>query len=118
MGRFARVAGLGEQPVGAVGAIEREEIPPARVSQPTTTLPLLEPSRSFPGILGSSVALRRALARLEAAIDSDLPVLVVGDTGSGKELFARAIHELGPRGKGPFVAVNCGAIPDNLFEAE
>jgi DNA-binding NtrC family response regulator/tetratricopeptide (TPR) repeat protein len=117
MRRFALLAALvNERPVAQ--ATEREAIPPARISQPTTTLPLHEPSRSFPAILGSSVALRRALARLDAAIDSDLPVLVVGETGSGKELFARAIHELGPRSKGPFVAVNCGAIPDNLFEAE
>jgi transcriptional regulator with PAS, ATPase and Fis domain len=60
----------------------------------------------------------RALARLSAAVDSELPVLVLGETGSGKELFARALHELGRRAARPFVALNCGAVPDALFEAE
>jgi transcriptional regulator with AAA-type ATPase domain/tetratricopeptide (TPR) repeat protein len=113
--RFALLASLLGTPAPEVAPAS---VPPARISQPTTALPLTEPTRAFPGILGSSVALRRALARLDAAIDSDLPVLVEGETGSGKELVARAIHELGARSKGPFVAVNCGAIPDNLFEAE
>jgi transcriptional regulator with AAA-type ATPase domain len=82
----------------------------------------LQPSRaarlSFPEIVGSSEALHRALARLEGAIESDLPVLVTGETGTGKELFSRAIHDRGSRARAPFVAVNCAAIPDNLFEAE
>jgi DNA-binding NtrC family response regulator/tetratricopeptide (TPR) repeat protein len=74
--------------------------------------------REFPEILGRSPALERALARLDAAIDSELPTLVTGETGVGKELFSRAIHDLGPRSRAPFVAVNCAAIPDSLFEAE
>jgi tetratricopeptide (TPR) repeat protein len=95
---------------------------PALVAAPpsgmTTRVPSAEPRRSFPDILGESPALRRALAKLDAAIDSDLPVLLVGETGTGKELFARALHELGPRGKRELVAINCGAVPDALFEAE
>jgi DNA-binding NtrC family response regulator/tetratricopeptide (TPR) repeat protein len=90
----------------------------SRLDAPSTALPRLEPRRVFPGIVGTSAALRRALARLDAAVDGDLPVLVVGETGVGKELFARALHEHGPRASGPFVAVNCAAIPDALFEAE
>ncbi|MDI1446860.1 sigma 54-interacting transcriptional regulator [Polyangium sp. 6x1] len=84
----------------------------------TTLIPVSGPRRSFPGIVGDSPALTRALGRLEAALPSDLPVLVVGETGVGKELFARALHDLGPRARGPFVAMNCGGIPDTLFEAE
>ncbi len=84
----------------------------------STAMPFIEPRRAFPGIIGLSVALKRALARLDSAIDSDLPVLVLGETGVGKELFARALHDLGARARGPFVAVNCAAIPDTLFEAE
>jgi DNA-binding NtrC family response regulator len=84
----------------------------------TTAVPLLEPRRAFPAILGESLALRRALARLDAAIDSDLPVLVTGETGTGKELFARALHEHGPRRDRELVALNCGSVPDALFEAE
>jgi DNA-binding NtrC family response regulator/tetratricopeptide (TPR) repeat protein len=84
----------------------------------TTAFPLTAPRRSFPGVIGSSPALQRALARLEAAAPGDLPVLIVGETGSGKEVFARALHDVGPRAARPFVAVNCGAIADSLFEAE
>jgi transcriptional regulator with GAF, ATPase, and Fis domain len=84
----------------------------------TTSVPLAEPRRTFPTILGSSPAIRRALARLDAAIDSDLPVLFVGETGTGKEVFARALHDHGPRAARPFVAVNCAALPDALVEAE
>jgi transcriptional regulator with AAA-type ATPase domain/tetratricopeptide (TPR) repeat protein len=90
----------------------------AGLEAPSTVLPRLEPRRAFPSIVGTSQALRRALARLDAAVDGDLPVLVVGETGVGKELFARALHELGPRARRPFVAVNCAAIPDSLFETE
>jgi MoxR-like ATPase len=84
----------------------------------TTVVPVSGPRRSFPGILGHSAALTRALARLSAALDSDLPVLIVGETGAGKEMFARALSDLGPRARRPFVAMNCGGVPDALFEAE
>jgi DNA-binding NtrC family response regulator/tetratricopeptide (TPR) repeat protein len=84
----------------------------------STAMPYAEPRRAFPGIIGLSVPLKRALARLDSAIDSDLPTLILGETGVGKELFARALHDLGERARGPFVAVNCAAIPDSLFEAE
>jgi DNA-binding NtrC family response regulator len=84
----------------------------------STALPRREPLRDYPEILGRSPALRRALAQLDGAVDTDLPVLVHGDTGTGKELVARALHEHGARRAAPFVAVNCAAIPDALFEAE
>ncbi|MFT3767527.1 MAG: sigma 54-interacting transcriptional regulator [Minicystis sp.] len=84
----------------------------------TTAFPLTAPRRAFPGVVGKSPALQRALARLEAAAPGDLPVLLAGETGSGKEVFARALHDVGPRAGKPFVAVNCGAIADSLFEAE
>jgi transcriptional regulator with GAF, ATPase, and Fis domain len=84
----------------------------------SSALPTITPRHSFPGIIGSSRALRSALARLDAAIDSELPLLLTGETGVGKELFARAVAELGPRRGRPFVAVNCAAIAGGLFEAE
>jgi two-component system response regulator HydG len=96
-----------------------EPIPshPAERGAPTTVLPVTS-ARSFPGIVGASAALTKALRRLEAAIDVELPVLVVGETGVGKELFARALHDHGARAERAFVAINCAAIPDALFEAE
>jgi len=87
-------------------------------SSQTTYVPQIERRRTIPTIIGTSLALEKALIRLEAAIDSDLPTLIVGETGTGKELFARALHDYGRRHSEPFVAVNCGAIPDALFEAE
>jgi serine/threonine-protein kinase PknK len=92
--------------------------PPRPHPGQTTYVPALERRRSIPSIIGHSLALEKALVRLEAGIESELPILIFGETGTGKELFARAIHDYGRRGNEPFVAVNCAAIPDSLFEAE
>ena len=74
---------------------------------------------AFEGILGSSPALAAALTRAARVIPhGNVTVLLQGETGTGKELFARAIHYNGPRAKRPFVDVNCTAIPENLLESE
>ncbi|HET9929619.1 MAG TPA: sigma 54-interacting transcriptional regulator, partial [Polyangiaceae bacterium] len=83
-----------------------------------TRLPLRAARRHFPDIVGVSAALEPALQRLDAAIDGEQPVLIRGETGAGKELFARALHDHGVRRARPFVAINCAAIADSLFEAE
>ncbi|MEZ4219702.1 MAG: sigma 54-interacting transcriptional regulator [Polyangiaceae bacterium] len=96
-------------------------VPPAGrdvTVEPSTVLPLRERTRTYATLIGDSPVFQRALDRLDAAVDSDLPVLISGETGVGKELFARALHDYGARSRGQFVAVNCGAIPDALFEAE
>jgi two-component system, NtrC family, response regulator AtoC len=69
-------------------------------------------------LLGESAALRRLRELVARVSRSDAPVLVVGETGSGKELVARALHRHGARPDGPFVALNCAALPEHLLESE
>ncbi len=79
---------------------------------------LAESRRSDSGIIGNSPALRRVLEVAKMAAPSLATVLLMGESGTGKELFARAIHNLSPRQDGPFVAVNCSALPDSIIESE
>jgi DNA-binding NtrC family response regulator len=65
-----------------------------------------------------SEAMRMALLKLPKIAESDQTVLISGETGTGKEIISRAIHFMSPRASGPFVAVNCGAIPETLIESE
>jgi DNA-binding NtrC family response regulator len=78
----------------------------------------VSPQQSIAQLVGASVAHRHALVQLERVAASEAPVLVEGETGSGKEMAARAIHYGGPRRARPFVPVNCGALPDSLIESE
>jgi DNA-binding NtrC family response regulator len=70
------------------------------------------------GLLGGAAAFRRAMDRLHTIAQLDETVLIEGETGTGKELAARAVHAMSSRTTHPFVAINCGAIPDSLIEAE
>ena len=69
-------------------------------------------------MIGSSVALERVMRQIEVVAPTDATVLVLGETGTGKELVARAIHRLSPRNKQTFVTLNCAAIPTGLLESE
>jgi DNA-binding NtrC family response regulator len=74
--------------------------------------------RGGPQIVGEHESIRHALSALSKAASSDATVFLRGESGTGKELFARALHALSPRRDGPFVAINCAAIPGSLIESE
>jgi DNA-binding NtrC family response regulator len=74
--------------------------------------------RGGPSIIGDSQALRQVMVAIDRAAATDTTVLLEGESGTGKELCARALHNASPRANGPFVAINCAAIPENLLEAE
>jgi len=73
---------------------------------------------ALPGMLGTSAAIRHTYRLARMVAPRDTTVLLTGETGTGKELVAEAIHKLSPRSAHPFVVVNCAAIPETLFEAE
>ncbi len=98
----------------ATGPPAPTAVPEARAARATQDAS----QRGLARLLGPSAAMtsvREALARFAP---SDAPVLLAGETGTGKELAARALHEAGPRSAEPFLAVNCGAIPESLLETE
>src|SRR5262245_24738780 len=80
-----------------------------------------EPGRAEPGlepIVGESPLLKEVLQQLEIVAPTDATVLIEGETGTGKELFARAVHALSRRRGRPFVKLNCSAVPAELLESE
>ena len=74
--------------------------------------------RGAPQIIGEAAGLKQVIVQLQRASGTDATVLLEGESGTGKELFARALHALSKRADGPFVAINCAAIPDTLLETE
>jgi len=88
----------------------------ARVTRITDTN--LESKLPLPGVVGSSPAMRTVCSRVRQIAQNHAPVLITGETGTGKELVAHAIHRLSSRSAGPFVALNCAAIPAEMIESE
>ena len=78
----------------------------------------LSPQYSLRSILGESAPMRRLKQQVQSYAQLDAPVLILGATGAGKELFAHALHAESPRAEGPLVSINCAAIPKDLFESE
>jgi len=78
----------------------------------------VEPEQDFEEIVGTSAALRRVQRQVEVVAPTDATVLILGETGTGKELVARAVHRLSPRKNLPFITLNCAAIPTGLLESE
>ena len=82
------------------------------------TAGLLPEAPEFENIIHRSNTMKRVVAKARLIAPRSVPVLIEGDSGTGKELLARAIHKASPRKEKPFVAVNCGAIPSELIESE
>ena len=76
------------------------------------------PDDVFEDMLGTSCIMQEVFSKVRKVATSDAPVLITGENGTGKELVAKAIHNLSRRRKGEFVPINCGAIPENLLESE
>ena len=77
-----------------------------------------DPGSGIDGIIGQCQAIRTVFSQVQKAAPTDCSVLILGETGTGKELFARAIHDLSNRKNHPMICVNCAAIPDTLIESE
>jgi transcriptional regulator with GAF, ATPase, and Fis domain len=103
-------------------AIERSRQIEQSKTHPTEKRPSpkhqLHSEISFLEIVGKSVALRRVLQQVETVAPSDSTILILGETGTGKELIVRAVHQLSRRRSEPLVRVNCTSIPKELFESE
>jgi Nif-specific regulatory protein len=99
-------------------AIDNARLYAALSSESSQLRSALRQWQRFPEIIGGSAAMQSVVELMNRVIPSDAAVLIQGETGTGKELVARAIHYNGPRAAGPFVPVNCGAMPANLLEAE
>jgi len=77
-----------------------------------------EVTQNFEEIIGTSAAIKRVMGQVEVVAPTDATVLILGETGTGKELIARAIHRMSPRRNLPFISLNCAAIPTGLLESE
>ncbi len=74
--------------------------------------------KAFDEILGTSAKIEEIFTTIEKVAGTEVPILILGESGTGKELVARSIHQRSYQKKGPFIAINCGAIPENLLESE
>jgi transcriptional regulator with GAF, ATPase, and Fis domain len=108
----ARAAGLGHELAPLLDELTRPIVEPGTPFDLDVEIPM-----RF-GMVGDSLAMRKVFDLLERVAPSDVSVLVQGETGTGKELVARALHDFGPRKKKPFLAENCAAVPPNLLESE
>ncbi|MBN2466918.1 MAG: sigma-54 factor interaction domain-containing protein, partial [Deltaproteobacteria bacterium] len=100
------------------GLSERGNTGDALYALPEKSITPLPTNQGFSGIIGESDKIRRLLRIIEKVADSDSTVIIHGETGTGKELVARAIHKKSYRRDKPFIPINCGAIPENLLESE
>ena len=118
---YARLRGnFASMPTGSSSLVDTKG---ERVTRPAKAEPVMTPAMAHASMTLKSLS--TGDERLQAAIDKgtrilgrDIPILIQGESGAGKEMFAKAFHNSGPRALGPFVALNCAAIPETLIESE
>ncbi len=118
---YVQMRGLGPRATAKSGgaAAELEPPSPAAATRPAAVAGAREVAHStLEALATGDGALQRAIDRARRIAGKDIPLLIQGESGVGKELFARAFHNSGPRASGPFVALNCAAIPETLIESE
>jgi transcriptional regulator with PAS, ATPase and Fis domain len=89
-----------------------------RISRTLPPIAVSDTGPPIPNLIGSGAAMHEVYRLTRQVARSNASVLLLGETGTGKELIAKAMHQLSPRGSGPFVRVNCGALAENLLESE
>ncbi|HWN81919.1 MAG TPA: sigma 54-interacting transcriptional regulator, partial [Candidatus Udaeobacter sp.] len=99
-------------------ALERAVTHRALKEEVTRLRRVVRETRHFEDILGQSAAMQAVFELLDRVAESEATVLVTGESGTGKEMVARALHARSPRRRGPFVALNCAAMPETLLESE
>jgi len=110
--------------VASAVQLQPQELPAPRAARPAAednriaSGPTVQGTGALDRLVGGSESMRLVKSRIAKVARGMAPVLVRGESGTGKELVARAVHACSQRSEGPFVAVNCGAIPENLLEAE
>jgi sigma-54 dependent transcriptional regulator, acetoin dehydrogenase operon transcriptional activator AcoR len=100
----------------AAGAEAARPTPPEAIAAPQAPMPAI--GSGLKQLLTGDAQIDTVVGKIRRVLNRDIPILVLGETGTGKELLARAIHQDSERARQPFVAVNCASIPDTLIEAE
>jgi two-component system NtrC family response regulator len=104
--------------IGELRAILRRALHVSTLERENAELHLRARDGAFEGMLGTSPKIQEVFATVRKVANADVPVLITGESGTGKELVAKAIHRQSQYRRGPFVVINCGAIPVNLLESE
>ena len=122
---FQRGRGPAAETLTVVDLLERSGEPspstvmsPSQANPPSEGTPRTRPQQHLNGMIGASATAATISRMVRLVAPRTTPVLVMGETGTGKELVAHALHDLSPRAKNPFVVINCAAIPEALLEAE
>ena len=117
-GRTVQVQLRGQLPPVAVAGRVYDELPVPRPAAPRAEPATARPTLTLDTLNTGDARLQAAIDRARRILGRDIPMMIQGESGAGKEMFAKAFHNSGPRRDGPFVALNCASIPETLIESE